>query len=480
MFRILILIFLTNNLFSQSKQYLELDLEQCIEIALENNLQLKRSIINEQLQKVGYNQSLLQQAPTLNVFSNYGNNYGRSIDPTTNTFISNNSNFSGISASSNMNLFSGFSVRNNIKRSKVLLEKSVFDLENTKNNVMLSVVSAYLNVLLNTDRLDNARFQLQSTQEQLNRTNKLVDAGSIAITNKLNLEAQLAGDELALIQQENNYRLTILQLKQLLLLETQKEIKIIKPVVELSPSTVIDSDPNEIFNLAVSLLPEIKSAEKNAQSSLYDLRISRSGRYPSISVSSNFSSNYSSFANREREFYDGFSMQPTTIGFLTNNPLETVSSLSLVPNVVGSDKDFTILEQWQDYLSKSLSFSISIPIFNRYQTSANIKRAKLNKEIADIGVIEARNQVRQTIETSFNDALAASKSYSASQKQVRALEESFRIIKSQYNLGSVNYTEYQISNNNLVRATNDLLSSKYDYIFKLKVLDFYQGKKLTF
>ena len=480
MFRILILILLTNNLFSQSKQYLELDLEQCIEIALENNLQLKRSIINEQLQKVGYNQSLLQQAPTLNVFSNYGNNYGRSIDPTTNTFISNNSNFSGISASSNMNLFSGFSVRNNIKRSKALLEKSVFDLENTKNNVMLSVVSAYLNVLLNTDRLDNARFQLQSTQEQLNRTNKLVDAGSIAITNKLNLEAQLAGDELALIQQENNYRLTILQLKQLLLLETQKEIKIIKPVVELSPSTVIDSDPNEIFNLAVSLLPEIKSAEKNAQSSLYDLRISRSGRYPSISVSSNFSSNYSSFANREREFYDGFSMQPTTIGFLTNNPLETVSSLSLVPNVVGSDKDFTILEQWKDYLSKSLSFSISIPIFNRYQTSANIKRAKLNKEIADIGVIEARNQVRQTIETSFNDALAASKSYSASQKQVRALEESFRIIKSQYNLGSVNYTEYQISNNNLVRATNDLLSSKYDYIFKLKVLDFYQGKKLIY
>ena len=480
MFRILILILLTNNLFSQSKQYLELDLEECIEIALENNLQLKRSIINEQLQKVGYNQSLLQQAPTLNVFSNYGNNYGRSIDPTTNTFISNNSNFSGISASSNMNLFSGFSVRNNIKRSKALLEKSVFDLENTKNNVMLSVVSAYLNVLLNTERLDNARFQLQSTQEQLNRTNKLVDAGSIAITNKLNLEAQLAGDELALIQQENNYRLTILQLKQLLLLETQKEIKIIKPVVELSPSTVVDSDPNEIFNLAVSLLPEIKSAEKNAQSSLYDLRISRSGRYPSISVSSNFSSNYSSFANREREFYDGFSMQPTTIGFLTNNPLETVSSLSLVPNVVGSDKDFTILEQWKDYLSKSLSFSISIPIFNRYQTSANIKRAKLNKEIADIGVIEARNQVRQTIETSFNDALAASKSYSASQKQVRALEESFRIIKSQYNLGSVNYTEYQISNNNLVRATNDLLSSKYDYIFKLKVLDFYQGKKLTF
>ena len=482
MLRILLVLFISFNLHSQSNKYLELDLEQCLEIALENNLQLKRSIINEQLQKVGYNQSLLQQAPTLNLFSNYGNNYGRSIDPTTNTFISNNSSFSGVSASSNFNIFSGFSVRNNIKKSKILLEKSVFDLENTRNNVMLSVVSSYLNVLLNTDRLDNARFQLQSTQEQLNRTSKLVDAGSIPVTNKLNLEAQLAGDELSLIQQENNYRLSILQLKQILLLETNKEIKIVKPVVELSPSTVIESNPNDIFDVAVNLLPEIKSAEKNAKSSLYDLKISRSGRYPTVSVSSNFSSNYSSFANRPRKFYGGEPVEvvvPTSF-FLTSDPSETVSTSVELPRVVGEDVDFSLLEQWKDYLSKSLSFSISIPIFNRYQTSSNIKRAKLNKELADINVIEARNQVRQTIETSYNDALAASKSYSASIKQVRALEESFRIIKSQYNLGSVNYTEYQISNNNLVRASNDLLSSKYDYIFKLKVLDFYQGKKLTF
>ena len=182
---------------------------------------------------------------------------------------------------------------------------------------MLSVVSSYLNVLLSSDRLDNARFQLQSTQEQLSRTTKLVDVGSIPITNKLNLEAQVAGDELGLIQQENNYRLTILQLKQLLLLETNKEIKIIKLAVELNPSTVIDANPDEIFNIAISVLPEIKRAEK-CSSSLYDLKISRSGRYPTISVSSSFNSNYSSFANREREFYDD-SKEPTTIGYLTTH-----------------------------------------------------------------------------------------------------------------------------------------------------------------
>ena len=475
-----IIFFFVNQLFSQSERYLDLDLAQCIEIALENNLQLKRSMINQELQRIGYSQSILQQTPSLNLFSNYGNNWGRSVDPTTNTFIANSSNYSGIGVQSSLNLFSGFSVRNNIKRSKTLLQKSVFDLENTTNNVMLSVVRSYLNVLLALDRLDNARYQLNSTQEQLSRISKLVDAGSIPVTNKLNLDAQLAGDELSLIQQENGYRLSILQLKQILLLETRKEIRVSRPESDMIPSTVIGSNSEEIYDIAIGLLPEIKSAEKNAESSLYDLRISRSGRYPTISVSSNFNSNYSSYANRERQFYDGFSMEPTTIGYLTTDPIQTVSSLSLVPNVVGSDNNFSLFEQWKDYLSKSLSFSISIPLFNRYQVSGNIKRAKLNKELADINVIEAKNQVRQTIESSYNDALAASKTYNASIKQVRALEESFRIIKSQYDLGSVNYTEYQIANNNLVRAKNDLISSRYDYIFKVKVLDFYQGKELNF
>ena len=475
-----VFLFVNINLYSQSNNSIELNLSQCLEIALENNLQLKRSEINKNIQKIGYDQSILSQLPSLNIFSNYGTNWGRSIDPTTNQFIGSEYSSSGIGLSSGMNLFSGFSVRNTIKQSKVLLEKSVFDLENTRNNVMLSVVSSYLSVLLTMDRLENAKFQLLSTQEQLSRINKLVEAGSLPITNRLNFEAQLAGDELSLIQQENAYRLSILQLKQIMLLETDKEITISKPLVEISPSIVIQSNTNDIYNRAIDILPELKSAIKNVESSKYDLRIARSGRFPTVNVSSNFNTNYSSYANRPRKFYEGTTMQEMTVGYLTNNPIETVSVLRPVLNEIGEDNDFTLAEQWKDYLSKSLSFSISFPIFNRYQTSSNIKRSKLNKQLADINVLEAKNQIRQTIETSYNDAIAASKSYSASLKQVQALEESFRIIKSQYNLGAINFTEYQVSNNNLVKAKNDLLSSKYDYIFKLKVLDFYQGKTLTF
>jgi len=216
------------------------------------------------------------------------------------------------------------------------------------------------------------------------------------------------------------------------------------------------------------------------KSSDYDLKISRSGRYPSININSSLSTNYSSFADRQRDFYNGFESKSIPIGFLTNDPSQTVSTLTSVPVVTGSDDNFTITEQWKDYLSKQLTISLSIPLFNGFQVSSNIQRSKVNKRLTELNVLESKNQLRQSIETSYNDALAASKTFIASKKQVEALEESFRVVKTQYNLGVVNFTDYQVSNNNLVRAKSDMLRSKYDYIVKLKILDFYQGKPLIF
>ena len=165
---------------------------------------------------------------------------------------------------------------------------------------------------------------------------------------------------------------------------------------------------------------------------------------------------------------------------MTNDPSQTVSSITSVPVISGSDNNFTLIEQWQDYLSKRLTLTISIPLFNGFQVSSNIQRSKVNKRLTELNILESKNQLRQSIETAFNDAVAASKTFIASKKQVEALEESFRVIKTQYNLGVVNFTEYQVSNNTLVNAKSDMLRSKYDYIVKLKILDFYEGKPLTF
>ena len=469
------------NLIAQDTiSVLNLSFEQCIEIALENNLQLKQSGLNLKNQKINLLQSKLNQLPSFNLSGNYGNNWGRSIDPTTNQFTTTESYNSGISGFSQFQIFNGFQIRNSIKKSKNDLEKSSYDLEKAKNDLSLNVVNLFLNVLFSMEQVSNAKNQLESTREQLIRTTKLVDAGSLPVTNKLNIEAQLAGDELNLVQQENNYKLSILRLKQIMLIDSDVEVEIIKPNIDFNPNIFIGSNPIDIYRASLDVLPEIKSLDLSMKSADYDLKISRSGRYPSISASTSFSTNYSSFADRQRNFYDGFESKTIPIGFLTNDPSQTVSSITSVPVISGSDNNFTLFEQWQDYLSKRLTLTISIPLFNGFQVSSNIQRSKVNKRLTELNILESKNQLRQSIETAFNDAVAASKTFIASKKQVEALEESFRVIKTQYNLGVVNFTEYQVSNNTLVNAKSDMLRSKYDYIVKLKILDFYEGKPLTF
>ncbi|MEQ8712890.1 MAG: TolC family protein [Cyclobacteriaceae bacterium] len=456
-----------------------LTLQQCVDIALENNLNIKRGELNLEDQEITLKQNRFNQLPNLNLGGNYGYNWGRSIDPTTNLFISQRIGFTGLSGNTNWVLFNGMQVRKSIEQSEVDLQARTYDLERAKNDAILAVVDAYLTVIFNEEQLENARFQMQSTNEQLSRTTKLVDAGSLPITNKLNLEAQLATDELSLVQNENNLALSLLNLKQLLLLPTETEIGVYKPEIDVELELSLVDKANEIYNTAERLMPEIKSADLTIQSADLGYRIAQGRRYPSLSVNGGFSTNYSSAANRERRVFDGTETVLRQIGFLTDDPTTTVSSVVEQPNVVEVRPDFPVGDQFSDNFSQSLSLNLSIPVFNRWQTEAGVQRSKINQQRAQITAQETRNQLRQNIETAYNDALAASKSYNASTKQVEALEESFRVTQNQYNLGAVNFTEFQVANNNLVQAKSDLIRAKYQYLFRLKILDFYQGKPLT-
>lgn len=473
------MLLLTWSAHAQEGDVQTLTLQQCVDIALENNLNIKRGELNLEDQEITLKQNRFNQLPNLNLGGNYGYNWGRSIDPTTNLFISQRIGFTGLSGNTNWVLFNGMQVRKSIEQSQVDLQARTYDLERAKNDVILAVVDGYLTVIFNEEQLENARFQMQSTNEQLTRTIKLVDAGSLPITNKLNLEAQLATDELSLVQNENNLALSLLNLKQLLLLPTETEIAVDKPEIDIELELSLVEKANEIYNTAEQLMPEIKSADLTIQSADLGYRIAQGGRYPSLSVNGGFSTNYSSAANRERRVFDGTETVLRQTGFLTDDPTTTVSSIVEQPKVVEVRPDFPLGDQFSDNLSRSLSLNLSIPVFNRWQTEAGVQRSKINQQRAQITAQETRNQLRQNIETAYNDALAASKSFAASTKQVEALEESFRVTQNQYNLGAVNFTEFQVANNNLVQAKSDLIRAKYQYLFRLKILDFYQGKPLT-
>lgn len=475
----LMLLFFTWSAYAQEASIQTLTLEECVDIALENNLNIKRGELNLEDQEITVKQNRFNQLPNLNLGGNYGYNWGRSIDPTTNLFISQRIGFTGLSGNTSWVLFNGMQVRKSIEQSQVDLQARTYDLERAKNDAILAVVDAYLTVIFNEEQLENARFQVQSTNEQLSRTVKLVNAGSLPVTNKLNLDAQLSTDELNLIQNENNLALSLLNLKQLLLLPADTQIGVYKPEIDMDLGLSLEGKAGEIYNTAEQLMPEIKSADLTIQSADLGYRIAQGGRYPSLSVNGSFSTNYSSAANRERRIFDGTETVVRQTGFLTDDPGTTVSSILEQPLVVETLPNFPLGDQFGENFSRSISLNLSIPVFNRWQTEAGVQRSKINQQRAQITAQETRNQLRQNIETAYNDALAASKSYTASNKQVEALQESFRVTQNQYDLGAVNFTDFQVANNNLVQAKSDLIRAKYQYLFRLKILDFYQGKPLT-
>ena len=476
-FATLVLIFLI--VFTSLAQKRALDLKDCIEIAFENNLAIQNNELTVEDREIGLKQSRFSQLPNLNLGGNYGFNWGRSIDPTTNLFATQRIGFTGVNGNSNMALFNGLRIRNSIKQSEMDLKVAQFDLEAVKNDIALQVANAYLNVIFNEELVENAQYQIETTREQIKQTTKLVDAGALPIINQLNLESQLASDEVTLIQNENNYNLSMLNLKQLLLLPAEDSITIIRESIQLDNNPQLLVKPQALYQEAEQRMPEVQSAKFSIQREDLAYKIAQAARYPSLSVNAGFSTNYSSVADRQRQVFEGTETITQEIGFLTNDPTQTVSTIREVPNVVDVRPNFPLSDQFNENLSKTVSLNLSIPIFNRFQTEAGVQRSKLAQERAALNARQVSNELRQTIETAYNDALAASKSYAASLKQVEALEETFRVTQNQYDLGAINFTDYQVANNNLVRAKNDLIRAKYQYIFRLKILDFYQGKPLT-
>lgn len=476
------LIFVSHFLYGQSQtpQMLVLDLRQTIDLALERNLNIQRSTLNLRSAEINLMQSKMNRLPNANVGAGAGRNWGRSIDPTTNLFITQALYFSGIQGSSNVTIFDGLQLTNGVRQSQLNTHASEFDLEKAKNDVIVNVVTFYLNVILNNELVETARLQAESTTNQLNRTRKLVEAGSMAITNQLDLESQLASNEVDLINAENNLALSQLNLKQALLVPADTEIELLIPDVEVPEELDLEEDVQDIFRIALETMPEIKSAELRVQAAEVGYRIAQGGMSPTLSLGGSFSTNYSEIADRERQIFEGTEIQTFPIGYLESDPSQLVYTSQSVPRVVRTEPDFPVFDQFQEYLSKQINLNLSIPIFNRWSTQSDIQRAIVTQKTAEITAQETRNTLRQNIETAYNNAIAALKSYNASERQVSALEQSFRNTENRYNLGAVNFVEYQVASNNLFRARSGLVQAKYTYLFRLKILEFYQGKELTF
>ncbi len=449
-------------------------LKECIEIALKNNLTVKRSELGLKGADINLDQARYTMLPTLNVSGSYGSNFGRSIDPTTNSFIDQKIDNSNLNANASLLLFNAFRVMNTIRQNVNDKAAADYDLTKAKNDVVLSVVTLYTSVIFNQELLQNAQFQLRTTQQQLERTKKLEQAGSVPLGNVLDLEAQNATNELNLIQRENAFNLSLLQLKQSMQLPASTPLDIEVPELSIEDLSSIQST-EQIYDIAKQNMPEIKAAVYRSESSMYALRASKGALFPRLSLNGNAFTNYSSAA---KILANPVEINNPTIGYLGNDQTAIVRSFgkTFTGNIV--EKPFS--DQFSDNISQSVSLNLTIPLFNGFSSRATVQRNKIATTQASINLTDAENKLRQAIETAHNDATAAAKTFASSAKAVKAREEAFRMTKQRYDAGAANYVDYQVSENNLFQAKSDQVRAKYDLIFKKKVLDFYQGKPIDY
>ncbi len=474
------LVFLSFFLLNISGQDRAWTYSECLDYALENNLSVKRSELDVEMDEVNLKQSKADMYPTFNVGGGYGINWGRSIDPTTNLFISQKIQSMGIQSGSSIMVFAGLQKLNTIKQNKLDLEASASNLEDARNDVILRVVAFYTNVIFNQELLETAELQLSTTIQQLGRTEKLVEVGSLAISELLDLQSQKASNELVVINAENSLNLALLNLKQEMQMPASDQLDVVVPEMEAEDYGFLALSATDIYHTAELTQPEIKSADLDIQSSILGEKIAKGALYPSLNLGYSMFTNYSDALDPLRK-PDGTFGTPGEIpeaGFVTGDPSQSITLYTPNPNIINVDNG--LWDQFSNNISRSLNFSISIPIFNGLVARSGMQRATINRAQAEIKAREVRNQLRQIIETAYYDAVSASKAYEASQREVQALEESFRVTEKRYNLGAVNFVDYQVAQNNLFGAKSDLVRSKYDYIFKTKILDFYQGNPIDF
>ncbi|MCD6346484.1 MAG: TolC family protein [Bacteroidales bacterium] len=415
-------------------------LDQCIAYALEHNIQLKQQVLTVNQAQNTVLRSQLKPIPDLNGGVGQTFRFGRSVDPLTYNFTTDNTKGSYFYARSQLDLFKGFEGYRTIQKTRLDLSKSLEDLKWAKNDLTLTITRYFLQVMFNQDLADVATNQLDISRQQLKQTQLLVNAGSLPTGDLLEIQAQLANDELNLVNAQNQLDMSLLDLAQLLDIENPESFLIVRPGFKDVDLQAQPENPQTIFHYALSTLPRIKSAEFAVQSSELKLKMTKSLLSPRLSMITSYGTGYSD----------------QILDVLTGNVMPFSNQIQFAS-------------------TSSISFHLEIPIFNNWATRLDIKDARLAVLNSNYEFELAQNKLRKEIQQAALDARSAMKRYQASKKTVVSLEESFRYSKEKFNLGILTSLEYVTAKNKLTKARSEMLQSKYNYIFNSKILDFYKG-----
>lgn len=448
------------------------DLRKLVEYAMQNNISVKRQDIQARLSELTYEQSRLSQFPTASIQNSGGYQFGRNIDPTSNQFTNSEILFVNHSLNLGVDIFNWFSKKNTISANRFDAQAAKADVDKLKNDIALNVANGYLQVLLNAEQIKISEVQVQQSLEQVSITGKQVDAGSLPELNLLELQTQLANDSTTLLTAQANYTLSILQLKALLNIPADAPFIIETPNADQIPvESLAELDPQNVYQLAIKNLPQQKANEFRLLAAQKNVEAAKGRLYPSLSGFGGLDTRYS---NAQKQYVKSLTGVTLPIGFVQiGSDIYTVNTNTEQPSSFGKN---TYFRQVGNNFNQSIGLALNIPIFNGGTTRTNLKRAQLNVKDVELQKELASQTIKQDIYQAHASAVAALQKYNSNIKSVATAEKAYDYAKKRYDIGLLNTIDLITNQNNLFRAKINLVSAQYDYVFKMKVLEFYKGQ----
>lgn len=444
-------------------------LEECIVHAHEHNLEIQQAVINQKISEEIVTESRGNLIPSVNGSANHNYNWGRTIDPFTNQFTTNQVRSNNFSLFASVTLFNGFQIRNTIKQSEYESMAAQYDVDLLKTNVGLSITSIYLQILFTQELAEVAENQKMLTEEQLERMKKLVAAGKLSPVVLPDLEAQLASEEVRLVNTRNQLRVHYLNLALLMNVDPEEPMQVLKPELISVPDTATFSNTEALYQKALETQPQIKGAEYRKLGSVKSWEVAKGRMSPRLTLNGSLSTLYASSSRQLRGYeYSGAQF----IGLTSAS--DSVFAPSYEP--LWQKKSFN--DQFNDNLNKFAGFTLTVPILNNLQVRSSIARAKLGIQYAEVNLQIQKNNLQRTIIAAHVDAVNARKRMDASQVAVRASEEALRNAEKRMEVGQINSFDYAQVKNRWAQSQSDLLQAKYDFVFRSKILDFYRGNPL--
>ncbi|NJC27264.1 TolC family protein [Neolewinella antarctica] len=454
-------------------------LERAVDYAFDNNLQVRRLDNTTEIVELQRRQAKNARLPTLDGSTNVGLQLGRTIDPTTNTFLQQTIGFQNYRLQGNVLLYNGGRIKNGLVQAELDLAAAKTDALVTRNNIGLQVANSYLTIVLVQEQLSNARAQLDLVENQLSNTEKLINAGAVASAQRFDLVAQVAANQRTIVELENQVVLGKLSLQILLELDPDDDFDIATP--ELNPTEeqlFQEYDLQEVMTSARNTQPTIRAAELRQKSAEMELDLAKGGMRPTVSLFGNLNTNYSS-VSKDFQNPDDSNLevvQGPDLPVVINGEPGTIAQFSqsglIFPNL-------SYVDQLDRNFGQSVGAVLNVPIYNRGTNKLNVQLAEVQRLNAGLDIEQARNQLRNDVQLALADLRAARQSYRASEVSFEASEAAFENTDRLFRAGATNSLDVVTATNRLDQARTELTRSKFQLIFNRQVIEFYLGRGLT-